>query len=93
MTGKVLGAQSSTIQANYLEENYSDADIKLYPTQEEVNLDLVSGRIDALLVDKLVATDWLKTDDGKCCAMSAATSVAGDPSAPPFARRIRTSRR
>ena len=69
LKGKTIGAQSSTIQANYLEEKYGDADIKLYPSQDEVNLDLVSGRIDALLVDKLVAIDWLKTDDGGCCAL------------------------
>ncbi len=69
LKGKALGAQSSTIQANYLEEHHGDADIKLYPSQDEVNLDLVSGRIDALLVDKLVALDWLKTDDGKCCKL------------------------
>jgi polar amino acid transport system substrate-binding protein len=69
LAGKTLGAQSSTIQANYLEEHYGDADIKLYPTQEEVNLDLVSGRIDALFVDKLVGEEWAKTDDGACCAV------------------------
>ena len=71
LAGKSLGAQSSTIQANYLEEHYGDADHKLYPTQDEVNLDLVSGRIDALLVDKLVALDWLETDDGQCCELLA----------------------
>ena len=69
LKGKTIGAQSSTIQANYLEEKYGDADIKLYPSQDEVNLDLVSGRIDALLVDQLVAIDWLKTDDGACCKL------------------------
>ena len=69
LSGKTLGAQSSTIQANYLEENYSDADIKLYPSQEEVNLDLASGRIDALFVDKLVGEEWVKTADGTCCAV------------------------
>ena len=68
LKGKILGAQSSTIQAGRLEENYKDSEIKLYPTQEEVNLDIVAGRIDALLVDKLVGVDWVeKTDDGKCC--------------------------
>ena len=79
LSGKSVGAQSSTIQSNYLQEHYKDADIKLYPSQEEVNLDLISGRIDALLVDKLVATDWLKTDDGKCCTMIGSDIVAGGP--------------
>ncbi|MCX5493883.1 ABC transporter substrate-binding protein [Kaistia dalseonensis] len=67
LKGKTLGAQSSTIQSGYLESNYKDFDVKLYPTQDEVNLDLISGRIDALLVDKVVGTDWLKTKDGSCC--------------------------
>ena len=67
LAGKTIGAQSATIQAAYLEENYPDATHRLYPSQDDVNLDLVSGRLDALLVDKLVALDWLETDDGQCC--------------------------
>ncbi|MBB5754609.1 ABC transporter substrate-binding protein [Prosthecomicrobium pneumaticum] len=67
LAGKTLGAQSSTIQAGYLEETYKGFDLKLYPTQEEVNLDLTSGRIDALFVDKLVGMDWVKTEAGACC--------------------------
>lgn len=69
LAGKVLGAQSSTIQAGHLEASYKDSEQKLYPAQEEVNLDLVAGRIDALLVDKLVAQDWLKTPDGSACCV------------------------
>ena len=68
LAGKTIGAQSSTIQSAYLEENYKGVNIKMYPTQDEVNLDLAAGRLDALLVDKLVALEWMeKTDDGKCC--------------------------
>jgi lysine-arginine-ornithine-binding protein len=67
LKGKTIGAQSSTVQAAELEETYKDSDIKLYPTQDEVNLDLVSGRIDMLYVDKLPGQEWLKTDDGACC--------------------------
>lgn len=83
---KAIGAQSSTIQANELEEKYKDSEIKLYPSQEEVNLDLVAGRIDALLVDKLVGMDWTaKTEDGKCCQQ-----VGPDiPSASPVAAGLR----
>lgn len=67
LKGKTVGAQSSTVQANELEEKYKDSEIKLYPTQDEVNLDLVAGRIDLLFVDKLPGLDWLKTTDGACC--------------------------
>lgn len=64
LKGKTIGAQSSTVQATELEEKYKDSEIKLYPTQDEVNLDLVSGRIDLLFVDKLPGLDWLKSKDG-----------------------------
>jgi len=67
LKGKTIGAQSSTIQSAFLESDYGDLDVKFYPTQDEVNLDLQSGRIDALFVDKLVGLDWLKTEDGACC--------------------------
>lgn len=68
LKGKVLGAQSSTIHANYLEDNYKDSEIKLYGTQDEANADLASGRLDAILADSTVLWDWtINTEDGKCC--------------------------
>ncbi len=67
MKGKTIGAQASTIHANYLEDNYKDSTIKLYKTQDEVNADLAAGRLDAQLADKLVLFEWLKTKDGQCC--------------------------
>ncbi|WP_144294265.1 ABC transporter substrate-binding protein [Rhodoligotrophos appendicifer] len=67
LAGKTLGAQSATIHANYLQEKYKDAEIKLYGSQDEANLDLVSGRLDAILADSTVLYEWMKTADGKCC--------------------------
>jgi polar amino acid transport system substrate-binding protein len=67
MAGKAIGAQSSTIHANYLEDEYGRSSIKLYPTQEEANLDLISGRLDAVLADKVVLTSWLESQEGQCC--------------------------
>ena len=55
LKGKVIGAQRSTIHANYLMENYADvADVKLYDTQENVTLDLTSGRLDLVLASSAV---------------------------------------
>jgi len=68
LAGKALGAQSSTVSAVFLEENYSDSDVKLYPTQEEAYLDLANGRIDAVLADFGPSELWLVSDDGSCCA-------------------------
>lgn len=74
LKGKVLGAQSSTIHSNYLEDVYgkAGAEVKLYPTIDDTHLDLANGRIDALLSDKVVELEWLGTKDGACCKVTGA---------------------
>jgi polar amino acid transport system substrate-binding protein len=70
MSGKVIGAQSGTTQANFVEQVYPSADIRLYPTQDEVNLDLASGRLDLQVGDMLPLLEWVnKTEDGACCEL------------------------
>ena len=69
MKGKTIGAQSGTTQAEYATATYPDADIKLYPTQDEVNLDMINGRLDLATGDMLPLMAWLKTEDGKCCEL------------------------
>ncbi|MDG9881547.1 ABC transporter substrate-binding protein [Pseudomonas sp. GD04058] len=66
LKGKVIGTQRATLSATWLEDTYgSDVDVKLYDTQENAYLDLTSGRVDALLADKYVNYDWLKSEAGK----------------------------
>lgn len=68
--GKTIGVQSGTVSARYLEALFVPAgvEVKQYATQDEANLDLSSGRIDALLADKLVMLPWLeKSGDAGCC--------------------------
>ncbi|MGH2342420.1 ABC transporter substrate-binding protein [Segnochrobactraceae bacterium EtOH-i3] len=66
LKGKTIGAQSSTVSANYLEDVYKDSTIKLYPTQEEAYADIVAGRLDTILADSTLLYEWLeKTPDGK----------------------------
>ena len=64
LKGKVIGTQRATLAGTYLEDNYPDVEIKLYDTQENAYLDLVSGRIDGILADKYVQYEWLKSKDG-----------------------------
>ena len=78
LAGKVLGAQSSTVSANFLEEKYGDADIKLYPTQDDAYLDLASGRLDAVLADVGPTNLWLASGDGSCCAFVGEAVVKDD---------------
>lgn len=63
-----LGTQSATIHANFLEDVYGDSDVRLYPTQDEANLDLAAGRLDLILADASILFDWMETEDGSCCA-------------------------
>ncbi len=67
--GKTIGAQAGTTQGNYADDVYgkAGADVKLYPTADEANADLESGRIDAIAADKFLAADWLKKDGADCC--------------------------
>jgi len=68
MKGKAIGAQAGTTQADYIAAVYPDADIKLYPTQDEVNLDMANGRLDLQVGDMIPLLDWVtKNDDGKTC--------------------------
>ena len=74
MDGKIIGAQGSTTQGDFLNALYPNSDIRLYPTQDAVNLDLISGRIDAQVGDMIPMLDWTKkSTDGNCC------TLAGEP--------------
>ncbi len=67
LAGKVVGVQRATIHDAYITDNYGDTvEIRRYGTQEEANLDLVSGRLDLVLADSITLDDgFLKTEDGK----------------------------
>ncbi len=70
LAGKIIGAQSGTTQAECAEVTYPDAEVRLYPTQDEVNLDMASGRIDLQVGDMLPMLDWTtKTKEGACCEL------------------------
>jgi len=66
LKGKNVGSQKATTTANYLEDVYKGSNLKFYDTQEQANLDLMSGRLDAMLADKLIMIDWLGKG-GSCC--------------------------
>ncbi|WP_421850960.1 ABC transporter substrate-binding protein [Oricola sp.] len=69
LSGKTIGAQSSTTHSNYAEEKLSSAELRLYPTPDEYKLDIANGRIDAVIDDVIVLSEWLATDDGACCKL------------------------
>jgi octopine/nopaline transport system substrate-binding protein len=59
LNGKTVGVQTGTIFQNFLKSgDIGDIKIKVYKTQDEVNLDLASGRIDASLAAAVAHTDY-----------------------------------
>jgi lysine-arginine-ornithine-binding protein len=66
LAGKVVGVQRGTIHQCYMEKAFPDTELRLYGTQEEVFLDLASGRIDAQISSSIQSDEgFLKTDAGK----------------------------
>ncbi|AQX18247.1 MULTISPECIES: transporter substrate-binding domain-containing protein [unclassified Bartonella] len=67
--GKNLGVQLNTTQAIYAENHYASkgVNIKLYPTTKEVIRDLLSNRLDVVILDKLQILDWFKHKGKDCC--------------------------
>lgn len=79
LKGKIIGAQRATLAGTWLEDNLGDdITIKLYDTQENAYLDLTSGRLDAILADKYVNYEWLKSDAGKLYEFKGEPMVESD---------------
>ena len=66
LKGKRVGVQRSTTHDRFVGENFKTADIVRYTKQDEVFLDLASGRVDAAVLDMIAAqVGFLKTPQGK----------------------------
>jgi len=64
--GQTIGVQAATIQERFLTQYLGDTlDIRSYDTQENLEMDLASGRIDAALGAMSYWVPRLKTDQGK----------------------------
>ncbi len=56
---KIIGVQASTISGDYIKQRAGKfTQIREYNTQDEVNSDLLSGRIDFMLADGIVAMQF-----------------------------------
>lgn len=75
LKGKTIGAQGSTTHANYAEKHLADSELKLYPTADEYKLDITNGRIDGVIDDIVVLSQWVKSDAGACCKILTAMPV------------------
>ncbi len=64
LKGKSIGVQAGTVTENFVVGTFPDADVRAYKTQDEANLDFLSGRVDVLAADAFVLYDFLATKDG-----------------------------
>ena len=63
--GKTIGAARATIASDWLEAKLADTTtIRLYSGQQELDGDLVAGRLDAMFGDSLGSYAWLQGPDG-----------------------------
>ncbi len=76
--GKTIGVQTATIHQNFLESGLmGNVKIRTYKTQDEVNLDLSAGRIDAALAAAVAFTDYVEKS-GKAVVLTGPTFAGGD---------------
>ena len=68
LQGYKLGVTVATIHENFANE-YLDVDLKVYQTQDEMNLDLTAGRIDAMLCDVGTTEALMETPSGSNVAL------------------------
>lgn len=70
LAGKTIGVQGSTVQATFLEKKYPGSTVRAYTTVDDASADLAAGRIDLVLSDKVLLSEWLaKSSDGDCCEL------------------------
>lgn len=79
LAGKVIGAQRGTAAGKWLQENIGDQSaVMLFDTQEDAYKQLASGGLDAVLSNKYVNYEWLKSDAGKNYEAKGAAVGDGD---------------
>ncbi len=70
LKGKLIGVQSSTTNAAYVKQYYSKGStLRYYNTQDDINADLQSGRIDVTLLDALSVEPVLKASGSENLAV------------------------
>ena len=66
LKGKVIGVQGSTTNSNFAEQYFKDvAEVRLYKTTEQHDLDLAAGRVDVLVAAHSAFKATMDTPTGK----------------------------
>ncbi|HZH25911.1 MAG TPA: lysine/arginine/ornithine ABC transporter substrate-binding protein [Azospirillaceae bacterium] len=65
LKGKTVGVQVSTIQQAMMEQLFPGVTIRTYDTGDNAALDLVAGRVDALLMDRSAVNAIIQAEGGQ----------------------------
>ena len=67
--GLIIGAQSGSIQENYVSTYLADSasDVRVYQTLDEELQDLLAGRLDAVVGDTLAMEPFITSEEGVAC--------------------------
>ena len=77
LAGKTVCVQTATIHQNFLDSgDVGKVNVRTYKTQDEVNLDLASGRCDAALAAAVAFTDYAEKS-GKAVVLTGPTFSGG----------------
>ncbi len=77
LSGKTVCVQTATIHQNFLDSgDVGSVNVRTYKTQDEVNLDLASGRCDAALAAAVAFTDYAEKS-GKAVVLTGPTFSGG----------------
>lgn len=60
--GKAIGVQRASTYANLMAGKFPGAEVKSYDTVENHNLDLVAGRLDGVVAQRIFMYNWLKKE-------------------------------
>jgi polar amino acid transport system substrate-binding protein len=67
LAGKRIGAIEGREHAAFLQDQYKVSDIRVFGQIDDANLDLLTGRLDLVLGDKLALSRFLESREGACC--------------------------
>lgn len=73
LSGKILGVQGATTNATYArrELRASGVELKIYDQQEQINRDLMAGRVDVMLADEVAMAEFVARDEAQDYAIVA----------------------
>jgi polar amino acid transport system substrate-binding protein len=73
LDGKILGVQGATTNATYARRELRDSgvELKIYDQQEQINRDLLAGRVDVMLADEIAMTEFVERDEAQDYAIVA----------------------